>query len=196
MVRDALFTLLVLEVQLYLLCVPIEGACRCVEEQMRCVAVVKAALAVFFLTGAAHAASISNHAQLGCPSFTMAHVSQVDCSQSFVDISQTDAVFGKTGWKMVDLGLTTDGTFTGGTWQVIGYSGYDHVMMTIEGGGSYIAGLLDTSSLSGTWSGPDADVSFKLYAVSDVADVPLPASGLLLLSAVALMGAARRRHAA
>ncbi|MEL6234507.1 MAG: VPLPA-CTERM sorting domain-containing protein [Pseudomonadota bacterium] len=159
---------------------------------MRSVSLLGAALAALAFSSGANAASFSNHVQLGCGSYTLAHTLSVDCSTSYMDTSETDVVFGKTGWKLVDLGLDTDA----GVWSVAGFGSYSDVMMTIDGDGSYIAGLLDTGFTSGTWSGPSADVGFKLYAIEGVSDVPLPAAGFLMLAALGGLGLVARRRKA
>jgi hypothetical protein len=135
------------------------------------------------------------------------------CAGTFAgnDANQSlDGLFGVDGWTELakvdsDSGtggiLTVTGGGTSGSWSVSGWDGLTRVMAVLKGGPSFSAYLLDLGSTGGSWTtaglargngqaGPGLS-HFTLYA----APIPLPAGGVLLLTALGGLALARRRKA-
>ena len=129
-------------------------------------------------------------------------------------------VFGVDSWMLADKaggdegpGLTASfdlvtGAGSSGTWSVQSFGGYEYAALVVKGGSvSWVAYLLDLSNLGGVWStrdlvnggGKQPDLShMSLYVGGTRTDapppaIPLPATGLLFLGALAGLFGLRRR---
>ena len=129
-----------------------------------------------------------------------------------------DGIFGLTGWNEllkvngssgeesgsgITLKVTANGAETSGSWEVQSFAGFEDVMFVLKGGNTFSAFLMNTSILSGTWnnlsifnpSGGNSGLShFTVYATGTPAVIPLPAAGLLLISALGGLAAMRRKR--
>ena len=127
-----------------------------------------------------------------------------------------DGIFGLTGWNEllkvdassgeesgsgITLTVTSNIDESAGTWAVNSFAGFENVMFVLKGGNTFSAFLMNTSILSGNWnnesifnqSGNNPGLShFTVYASGTPAVIPLPAAGLLLISALGGLAAMRR----
>ncbi len=127
-----------------------------------------------------------------------------------------DGIFGLTGWSEllkvddssgeesgsgITLTVTSDSDDSAGTWAVNSFAGFENVMFVLKGGNTFSAFLMNTSILSGNWNnesifnpgGNNPGLShFTVYASGTPAVIPLPAAGLLLISALGGLAAMRR----
>lgn len=133
--------------------------------------------------------------------------------------SNLDGIFGMTGWNELfklnggsgtagadGIELTVSDNNDGKSWRINSYGGFDSVMFVMKGGPSFSAFLMNTSILSGSWDNlsmftggnnakPGAGLShWTVYANSNPAPIPLPAAGLLLITALGGLAAMRRRR--
>lgn len=135
-----------------------------------------------------------------------------------------DGLFGLSGWNVITprTGLATQSTagagMTSGTWAVTSWADFTNYFIVLKGGPSFSAYLIDVAlGKSGTFDtqgivkgngtpGP-ALSHFDIYATSQSAEltelplvmppaVPLPAGGVLLLSALGIAAIVRRRRQA
>lgn len=127
-------------------------------------------------------------------------------------------VFGINSWIFADKDSDAASPFkltsfpTGakaGAWSVASFGGYQTAALVVKGGSkAWVAYLLDTSKLFGTWStadivnngGNQPNLShLSLYVsgpITPPSPVPVPAAGFLLLGALGIFGAAARRKGA
>ena len=127
-----------------------------------------------------------------------------------------DGIFGLTGWNEllkvdassgvesgsgITLTVTSNIDESAGTWAVNSFAGFENVMFVLKGGNTFSAFLMNTSILSGNWNnesifdrnGNNPGLShFTVYASGTPAVIPLPAAGLLLISALGGLAAMRR----
>lgn len=168
--------------------------------------------------GAASASTFTDCVDFGTPDITNRVSTAVGCevmqpdTQDFIEpvmtVNEDGGFFGISTWKYVtrldpapapgayDFSSLFDGlvgdvlvVFKGGTVNLVGY-------------------LLNTSALAGTWSNPFTDPPFSLPGqstiqgvshitiYSNVAPIPLPAAGFLMLGALGALGVAARRRKA
>lgn len=100
------------------------------------------------------------------------------------------------------LSIVDNGDKTG-NWMVDSWAGIGSAALVVKGGTGWAAYLLDmTAGLSGGWSvfaltnkgGQTPDIShISLYTTPEMAPIPLPASGLLLVAGLGGFAAMRRR---
>ena len=131
--------------------------------------------------------------------------------------------FGITSWLLADknddgivispydLIANGNGSVTG-LWNVSSFNNYQYAALVIKGGAvAFVAYLLDLSQLSGTWSTADlingggnqpglSHISLYVGGLQITPpppppEVPLPAAGLLLLTAMGGLGMLRARRA-
>lgn len=122
-------------------------------------------------------------------------------------VNEGDGFFDNTGWDYVDK---IDGDPDPGAYDFSSlFAGMiGEVLVVFKSGDNPLVGyLLDTANLAGTWSNPFTDPPFDLPGNSaeqgvshitvygDVAPIPVPAAGLVMLGALGALGgvAARRR---
>ncbi len=105
-------------------------------------------------------------------------------------------VFGLDGWTLaykVDPGIDGDGEIVlnpghpgvgsnGGNWSVDTFNGYLDVVVALKAGNGFDLYKVDTDFLSGEWTTSKGLSHFSIWYTGDqMSQVPLPASGLLLL---------------
>lgn len=130
--------------------------------------------------------------------------------------SNLDGLFGLTGWNELfklnggsgtagadGIELTVSDNNDGKSWMINSFGDLESVMFIMKGGPSFSAFLMNTSILSGSWDnlsmfnggGRNADLShWSVYATSNPAPIPLPAAGVLLITALGGLAAMRRRR--
>ena len=123
-------------------------------------------------------------------------------------INASFSLFGKTGWMLADknddsavgspITFTATGPINGddgGDWGVVDWAGRTtgDVVITLKPGHGFGAFLVDTDYFSGTWLATKGLSHASIY-YRGVTPVPLPAGGILLLSALAGLGFARYRR--
>lgn len=177
--------------------------------------VVAAALAT--IGSMADAATCRFSSDKNQSTFTLGDASGAECF-SGNDSNQIDSsfeIFGKTGWVLAQkneesartsrrssapsssspISITsglTNGTKSG-SWEVSGWGGLGtgDVIITLKAGKGFGAFLVDTSSTTGSWTS-SKDLSHASIYFREITPVPLPAGGVLLLSALAGFGLFRR----
>lgn len=84
---------------------------------------------------------------------------------------------------------------TTGDWSISEFPIMTDLILVLKAGNGFVAFLLDPSDIFGTWSSDSRDLSHaSLYYAEDlVADVPVPAAGLLMVTALGGGFAMRRR---
>ena len=122
-------------------------------------------------------------------------------------INASFSLFGKTGWMLADknddnatgspITFTTNPTNgdKSGSWEVADWAGRTtgDVVITLKAGNGFGAFLVKTDLNYGIWSS-SKDLSHASIYYRGVTPVPLPAGGILLLSALAGLGFARYRR--
>ena len=168
--------------------------------------------------GMASAATYTDCSAFGSPDITdrvstaVGCEVRIDASQDFLEtdpmtVNEGDGFFDNADWSVDKI----EGNPPPGAYDFSSYftDMVGDVLVVFKGGDNPLVGyLLDTADLSGTWSNPFTDPPFDLpgeataQAVShitiygDVAPIPVPAAGVLMLGALGALGglAARRRR--
>lgn len=179
--------------------------------------VFAAAVAVAGLTGSAGASTFTDCATFGAPDISSRVSTAIGCEVMQPDtqdyLNTTPLTVNKDG-GFFDIGSWVyetkyDGNPAPGNYDLTslftGQTG--DVLMVFKSGQNPLVGyLLSTASLVGTWSNPFTDPPFALPGqsteqtvshltiYSNIAPIPLPAAGVLLIGALGGLGIAARRR--